>query len=45
MTKPKTTMGAMLRGSAETSGDADALVFPDRRQSHAQLNDAARRWG
>ena len=44
MTKPIMTMGAMLRESARLRGDADALVFPDRRQSHAQLNDAARRW-
>lgn len=44
MTSPILTMGAMLRGSAEIRGDADALVFPERRQSHAELNAAARRW-
>lgn len=44
MTNPILTMGAMLRNSAETRGDADALVFPDRRQSHAELNAAARKW-
>ncbi len=44
MTEPILTMGAMLRESARTIGDGDALVFPDRRLSHAQLNAAARRW-
>jgi fatty-acyl-CoA synthase len=44
MTEPILAMGAMLRNSARSRGDADALVFPDRRQSHAQLNVAARRW-
>jgi len=44
MTKLILTMGAMLRESARARGDADALVFPDRRQNHAQLNAAGRRW-
>ncbi|MXP42867.1 class I adenylate-forming enzyme family protein [Allopontixanthobacter sediminis] len=44
MTSTIFTMGAMLRNSAETRGPADALVFPDRRQSHAELSAAARRW-
>lgn len=38
------TYGAMLRASAAARGDADALVFPDRRLSHAQLYASARRW-
>lgn len=44
MTELIMTMGAMLRESARTRGGADALVFPNRRQSHAELNAAARRW-
>jgi fatty-acyl-CoA synthase len=38
------TMGAMLRDGARRHGDADALVFPHHRYSHAGLNDAARGW-
>ncbi|WP_448502691.1 class I adenylate-forming enzyme family protein [Sphingomonas sp.] len=38
------TMGAMLRDGARRHGDADALVFPHCRYSHAGLNDAARAW-
>ncbi|MBS3962555.1 MAG: AMP-binding protein, partial [Sandarakinorhabdus sp.] len=38
------TMGTMLRRSARTFGQADALVFPDRRLSHARLYAEASRW-
>jgi acyl-CoA synthetase (AMP-forming)/AMP-acid ligase II len=38
------TMGAMLRGSARQHGHADALVFPDRRYTHASLYEASQRW-
>ena len=38
------TLGALLRDSADHAGDTDALVFPDSRHTHAQLNAAARRW-
>ena len=38
------TLGAMLRASAAERPDADALVFPDTRRSHAELNAAARAW-
>ncbi|MDB5723213.1 MAG: AMP-dependent synthetase [Alphaproteobacteria bacterium] len=38
------TLGAMLRASAETRPEADALVFPDRRISHGALNRSARAW-
>jgi fatty-acyl-CoA synthase len=43
-TPPIFTMGAMLRASAARYADADALVFPDRRYTHAALNDSARAW-
>jgi acyl-CoA synthetase (AMP-forming)/AMP-acid ligase II len=38
------TYGAMLRTSAATRPDADALIFPDTRRSHAELNATARAW-
>ncbi len=38
------TLGAMLRATAASSPHADALVFPDSRQTHGQLNAAARAW-
>jgi len=41
---PVLTMGEMIRTSAEKFGERDAIVFPDRRLSYAELNDAARRW-
>jgi fatty-acyl-CoA synthase len=41
---PIYTLGAMLRARAAERGDADALVFPSERRSHAQLNSAARQW-
>ena len=44
MSAPIYTYGAMLRASAAARGDADALVFPDRRLSHAELYASARRW-
>ncbi len=37
------TLGALLR-ARRGLGDADALVFPDRRLSYAQLEVAAREW-
>ncbi|NIJ33266.1 AMP-binding protein [Sphingomonas oligoaromativorans] len=41
---PIYTYGRMLRASAAARGEADALVFPDRRSSHAELHEAARAW-
>jgi len=41
---PIYTLGAMLRARAAERGDADALVFPSERRSHAGLNAAARDW-
>ena len=38
------TLGALLRDSAAGSGDVDALIFPDSRQTHGSLNRAARSW-
>lgn len=38
------TMGEMLRESAAVRADADALVFPDKRLTHAELNQSARSW-
>lgn len=38
------TLGAMLRASAAAHESADALVFPDRRIGHAELNQRARDW-
>jgi fatty-acyl-CoA synthase len=37
-------LGESLRRSAAENGEQDALVFPASRQSHEQLNAAARRW-
>ncbi|SLJ99805.1 class I adenylate-forming enzyme family protein [Novosphingobium mathurense] len=42
--KPILTMGAMIRASAERHSKSDAIVFPDRRLSYAELNRAARDW-
>jgi acyl-CoA synthetase (AMP-forming)/AMP-acid ligase II len=42
--EPIYTLGAMLRASAAARGEADALVFPDERRSHTELNAAARAW-
>lgn len=44
MSDPIYTYGAMLRASAAAYGERDALVFPDRRVSHATLNESARTW-
>lgn len=38
------TLGAMLRASAAAYGPNDALVFPDRRLTHSELNQRARDW-
>lgn len=43
-TGPILTMGAMIRASAARFAGREALVFPDRRISYAELNAAARRW-
>jgi acyl-CoA synthetase (AMP-forming)/AMP-acid ligase II len=41
---PIYTYGRMLRASAAARDDSDALVFPDRRLSHAELYRSARAW-
>lgn len=41
---PIYTYGRMLRAGAAARGAADALVFPDRRLSHAGLYESARAW-
>lgn len=38
------TLGALLRESARLRPDADALVLPDSRQTHAELYGRARDW-
>lgn len=38
------TMGAMLRETASAHAQADALVFPDLRLTHAGLYAEAARW-
>ena len=38
------TLSALLKTAAEARPDADALVFPDSRQSYASLYANARRW-
>jgi acyl-CoA synthetase (AMP-forming)/AMP-acid ligase II len=38
------TYGAMLRASAADRPQADALIFPDSRRTHGELNSAARAW-
>lgn len=38
------TMGEMIRASAQSFGDRDAIVFPDRRLTYAELNRTARDW-
>lgn len=38
------TIGAMIRASAERFGETEAIVFPDRRLSYRDLDQAARRW-
>ncbi|WP_295529140.1 class I adenylate-forming enzyme family protein [Novosphingobium sp. Chol11] len=41
---PIWTMGAMIRASAQRFGDADAIVFPERRLTYRALEQGARRW-
>ncbi|QZH74285.1 MAG: acyl--CoA ligase [Erythrobacter sp.] len=38
------TIGKMLRNRAVSHGDSIALIFPDSRQTYAQLLDASTRW-
>lgn len=38
------TYGAMLRASAASRPHADALIFPESRRTHDELNRAARAW-
>lgn len=38
------TLSALLESAAAARPDADALVFPDTRQSYAELMAKARRW-
>lgn len=38
------TIGGMLRENARIHAENDALVFPDRRLTHAGLYDVAKRW-
>lgn len=44
MSGPIYTYGRMLRAGAAKCGDRDALIFPDRRLSHAALYESARAW-
>jgi fatty-acyl-CoA synthase len=41
---PVLTMGGMIRASAQAFAEREAVVFPDRRISYADLDAAARRW-
>ncbi|WP_292941503.1 AMP-binding protein [Novosphingobium sp.] len=43
-TAPVLTMGGMIRASAQSFAAREAVVFPDRRISYAELDAAARRW-
>lgn len=43
-TAPVLTMGGMIRASARSFAAREAVVFPDRRISYAELDAAARRW-
>lgn len=38
------TLGALLRDRAARWPDQDALIFPDQRETLADMNHAARRW-
>ncbi len=38
------TIGAMIANSAARFGDAEAIVFPDKRLTYRALDAAARRW-
>lgn len=44
MSGEELTFGALLRHAAAEYGDADALIFPDRRQSYRALEAQARGW-
>lgn len=44
MTQAVYTMGEMLRQTAAAFPDADALVFPDVRLTHCEINQSARSW-
>ena len=44
MSPPIYTLGEMLQASAAHSGQADALIFPDSRQTHAELHARATDW-
>lgn len=44
MSQSPFTLGELLRQSAAENGERDAIVFPSSRQTHAQLNQAARKW-
>ncbi len=44
MSEPVYSYGQMLRASAAAHGTSDALVFPGRRLTHADLYASARRW-
>ena len=44
MSGPIFTMGRLLANSADENAGSDALVFPDHRQTHAELAASARRW-
>jgi len=41
---PLYTLGALLRDRAARWPDQEALVFPDRRETLAEMNTAARNW-
>ncbi len=41
---PVLTMGGMIRASAQNFGPREALVFPDRRITYADLDSSARAW-
>lgn len=41
---PVLTMGGMIRASARSFAAREAVVFPDRRITYADLDAAARRW-
>jgi acyl-CoA synthetase (AMP-forming)/AMP-acid ligase II len=43
-TDPPLTLAGLLLASAAAHPDADALVWPDRRLSHAALRDRATQW-
>ena len=38
------TIGQVLREKVRTSGDKDAIVFPESRLTHSQLFESASLW-